>query len=205
MNRINYYANNLSFRDFILKTNPKNILNLPKFSKIVLHTTIQNNTIESTKSINSESKKIIIPFLALEMISGQKPIKTRSKQFIAGFKIKKDQLLGYKVTLRRFQMFSFFEKFVTIVLPKLRDFQGFLSSSLQNHGHISLGFQNFLLFPEIEAHYEIFEALSGLHITFVTKSFSKQSRYNIESTQLIYKNEILLFLSMYQIPTLQNN
>jgi large subunit ribosomal protein L5 len=221
MNRINYYANNQSLRDFILKTNPKNILNLPKFSKIVLHTTIQNNNIELNRStdrldakqpnhsipvINLERKKIIIPFLALEMISGQKPIKTRSKQFIAGFKIKKDQLLGYKVTLRGFQMFSFFEKFVTIVLPKLRDFQGFLSSSLQNHGHISLGFQNFLLFPEIEAHYEIFEALSGLHITFVTKSFSKRSKFAKQSfAKQSCTNEILLFLSMYQIPTSQNN
>jgi large subunit ribosomal protein L5 len=164
MNPINHYEKTLYVRDFIFKTNPKNILIKSKISKIILHTSL-----EAMSGSFAERKKILIPFLGLEMISGQKPLKTRSKKFIAGFKIKKNQLLGYKVTLRRSQMFSFFEKFINIVLPKLRDFQGLSSNSLDLHGNMNLGFQNFLFFPEIENHYEIFESLSGLQITFITQ------------------------------------
>ena len=181
MNRINNYTKTLCMRDSLFKINPKNILNISTISKIVLHTSIPISF--------SERKKILIPFLALEMISGQKPIKTRAKKFVAGFKIKKNQLLGYKVTLRKFQMLSFFSKFINIVLPKLRDFQGFQSLSLDQRGSITIGFQNFLFFPEIENHYEIFEALSGLQITFVT-TLKKNS-------------EVPLLLSMYQIPFLK--
>jgi large subunit ribosomal protein L5 len=184
MNRINYYTKTLFIRDFLFKVNPQNTLSIPTFDKIVLHTSINNSFIER--------KKILVPFLALEMISGQKPIKTRSKKFVSGFKIKKDQLLGYKVTLRDNQMSSFLEKFLNIVLPKLRDFQGFLYSSIDRRGSVTFGFKNFLFFPEIENHYEIFEALSGLQISFITNSKNGAAPHQLKQASLL--------LSMYQIP-----
>ena len=185
MNRINYYTKNLYMRDYLFKIHPKNILNIPNFSKIVLHTTIHNSEVNAT-----DSKEILLPHLALEMITGQKPFKTRAKKFVASFKVKKDQLLGYKVTLRNNQMFSFFEKFISIVLPKIRDFQGFQKTS-DKKGGISFGFQNFLLFSELENYYELFESLSGLQITFLTTSKNH--------------NETYLLLSMYQIPFFNKN
>lgn len=185
MNRINYYTKNLHMRDYLFKVNPKNILNIPIFSKIVLHTTINNSEVNL-----GDKKKILFPHLALEMICGQKPVKTRAKKFVASFKVKKDQLLGYKVTLRNSQMFSFFEKFLSVVLPKLRDFHGFKNTSDKKKG-ISFGFQNFLFFPELENHYELFESLSGLQITFITTSKNT--------------NETYFLLNMYQIPFLNKN
>jgi len=185
MNRINYYTKNLYMRDYIFKINPKNILNIPTFSKIVLHTTINNS-----QSNAIDKKKILLPHLAIEMISGQKPFKTRAKKFVATFKVKKNQLLGYKVTLRNNQMFSFFEKFLNIVLPKIRDFQGFKHIS-DKKGGISFGFQNFLFFSELENYYELFEPLSGLQITFLTTS---------KNTDQIY-----FLLSMYEVPFLNRN
>jgi len=135
------FKNYLSSRDFLFKRNPKTIFSLPSFSKIVLHTGLRTQAvgakslepigihgrsmIPSLGSAENERKKILAPLLALEMISGQKPKKTRAKKFIAGFKLKKDQLLGYQVTLRKKEMISFLEKFVHIVLPKVRDLRSF--------------------------------------------------------------------------------
>ena len=185
MNRINYYTKNLYMRDYLFKINPKNIQNIPNFSKIILHTTINHSEGNAT-----DRKKILLPHLALEMISGQKPLKTRAKNFVASFKVKKDQLLGYKVTLRHNQMSSFFEKFLSVVLPKVRDFQGFKHSS-DKRGGISFGFHNFLFFSELENHYELFQSLSGLQITFLTTSKNDDETY--------------FLLSIYQIPFLNKS
>ncbi len=181
MNRLKFYHQNLYLRDAVSKINTKNLMSIPVFSKIILHTTVKGSIQEKKVKFSS--------FLALEMICGQKPKKTRSKRFIAGFKIRKDQLLGCKVTLRKDQMFSFFEKFITATLPKVREFPGFVWNTLDKKGNLTLGFQNFLLFPELENHYEIFESLSGLQINFVTK---------IKKTK-----EISFLLTSYQFPFAQ--
>lgn len=248
MNRFQYYQNNILSRDFILKTHCKNIMEVPILSKIVLNTSIKNssraslireadkkrgtNTGELSRenfSIINDKNRNISSLIALEIISGQKLKKTRSKKFIAGFKLRKGELIACKVTLRGERMSSFFEKLVMIVFPKLRDFQGLSvnkvdntsknsihralrldennsvlqspiigqhktignqknlqHNSFDNHGNISFGIQNLLLFPELESHYELFESLKGFQVTLVTNARNNK--------------EALLLLSGHQIP-----
>ena len=188
MNRLKSYTQNLYLRESVYKINTKNIMSVPVFSKIILHTTL--------KGILQEKKFILPSFLALEMICGQKAKKTRSKKFVAGFKIRKDQLLGCKITLRREQMFSFFEKFLTVILPKVRDFPGFSYNALDKNGNLTFGFQNFLLFPELENHYEIFESLNGLQIQFVT------SNKNMKNVPFLFTSYQFPFFQKYLLKVL---
>lgn len=223
MNRFEFYNNHILSRDFVLKTNCMNIMQMPTFSKIVLNTSIKNYSqgLEGTnqkleqnlRSIGTTGNRNFSSFIALEMICGQKLKKTRSKKFIAGFKLRKDELIACKVTLRGIRMFSFFEKLIMVVLPKLRDLgtETFLDSkksfrgqknqfrgsvapesprssklySFDNHGNVSFGLENFLLFPELENHYELFEYLTGFQITLVTNA-----KNNKEARLLFSGNQI---------------
>jgi large subunit ribosomal protein L5 len=208
MNRFQFHHHHILSRDFILKSQVKNVMKVPILSKIVLNTSIKsssrgtptNSSQKGTSSMTAQDKnRNLSSLIALEMICGQKLKKTRSKKFIAGFKLRKGELIACKVTLRGNRMFSFFEKLVLVVLPKLRDFQGLgnkettvFSSmeptkpsikpndsskyfSFDNHGNISFGLQNFLLFPELENHYELFESLTGFQITLVTNANNHQA------------------------------
>ena len=203
MNRFQFYHNNILSRDFLLKTHAKNIMKVPALSKIVLNASIKNAS-RASQEIHQKGRNLqdrntnLSAFIALEMICGQKFKKTRSKRFIAGFKLRKGELIACKGTLRGIRMFSFFEKLIMVVLPKLRDFQSlgnvamtgksFQSSpysSFDHHGNISFGLQNFLLFPELENHYELFESLSGFQVTFVTNA-----KNNPEARLLLSGNQI---------------
>jgi large subunit ribosomal protein L5 len=203
MNRFQFHHHHILSRDFILKSQVKNVMRVPILSKIVLNTSIKSSsrgtpTNSSQKGISSmtvqDKNRNLSSLIALEMICGQKLKKTRSKKFIAGFKLRKGELIACKVTLRGNRMFSFFEKLVLVVLPKLRDFQGLGNKetsyegktsmkrndsskyySFDNHGNISFGLQNFLLFPELENHYELFESLAGFQITCVTNAKNHQA------------------------------
>lgn len=173
MNRLQSYYQNVYKRDSLLKTDSQNINQVPTFSKIILNTSI--------KATLQDKKKIASTFIALEMISGQKTKKTRSKNFIASFKLRKDQLIGCKVTLRGKELFFFLEKLIYVILPKIRDFNGFQVLSLDQKGNLSFGLQNILLFPELENHYELFESLNGLQITLVLNAKNKERALNLLS------------------------
>jgi len=159
------------------------------------------------------------------MICGQKLKKTRSKKFIAGFKLRKNQLIACKATLRGIRMFSFLEKLILVVFPKLRDFQGVgpkdtvyfrdnkctwivergiksgtiqgkflgthgqnVNSSFDGKGNISFGLENFLLFPELENHYELFGSLKGCQIILGTTA-----KNPYEARLLLSANQIPFF------------
>lgn len=235
MSRFQYYNNNIFSRDFLLKTQEQNVMKVPFLSKIVLNTSIKNSnqgtreTIVSSKGSSTSSAsnlqdksrfaQNLSSLIALEMICGQKSKKTRSQKFIAGFKLRKGELIACKVTLRDVRMFSFLEKLQMIVFPKLRDFQGLSAlrarsgqsfrdrnvgnisattpgrkrsqkDSFDNHGNISFGLQNFLLFPELESHYELFESLKGFQVTLVTKMFHRGQNHE----------EVRLLLTGNQMP-----
>jgi ribosomal protein L5 len=147
MNRFNFYHQIIFSRDFLLKTNGKNIMKIPSFSKIILNTSIKashrlastsgnrktsNQLVTTTAKLSNQeggaikSTDNLSALIALELLCGQKLKKTRSKRFIAAFKLKKNELIASKVSLRKIQMFNFFEKLNMIILPKLKDFQGFV-------------------------------------------------------------------------------
>lgn len=104
-------------------------------------------------------------------ITGQKPVKTLARKSIAGFKVRKGMPIGAKVTLRKDKMYEFFDRLVSIVLPRLRDFQG-IKPSFDKEGNLSIGIKEHTVFPEINL--DKVKNIHGLQITFVTTTKNKE-------------------------------
>ena len=114
----------------------------------------------------SDKKILTAAMDDLKKISGQKPISTKARKSIAGFKIRKDYALGCKVTLRRRRMYDFLERLITVALPRSRDFRGLSSRSFDGRGNYSLGIAEQIVFPEIQ--YEKIDVIRGLDVTINT-------------------------------------
>ena len=104
----------------------------------------------------------------LTKIAGQKPVVTKSKKAIAGFKIRDNVPIGAMVTLRGVQMYEFLDRFVTIALPRVRDFRGISGRSFDGRGNYNIGVKEQIIFPEIE--YDKVDALRGLNISITTSA-----------------------------------
>ena len=102
----------------------------------------------------------------LTKIAGQKPVVTKSKKAIAGFKIRENQPIGCMVTLRGVQMYEFLDRFVTVALPRVRDFRGISGRAFDGRGNYNIGVKEQIIFPEIE--YDKVDALRGLNISITT-------------------------------------
>lgn len=112
-------------------------------------------------------KKVLDNAVAdLTKIAGQKPVVTKSKKAIAGFKIRENQPIGCMVTLRGVQMYEFLDRFVTIALPRVRDFRGISGRAFDGRGNYNIGVKEQIIFPEIE--YDKVDALRGLNISITT-------------------------------------
>lgn len=157
-NRFKLYYDHVICQDLILKQNYSTIFQLPSFKKVIINT--------SSKLYLIDKKYIAPSILGVELITGQKPKLTYAKKSIASFKIRENQLLGCKVTLRGAPLYLFLELVVTIILPRLRDFSGISLKSFDKYGNFSLGFSNLMIFPELENHFEFFELFKGLNINF---------------------------------------
>lgn len=136
----------------------KNVMEIPKLTKIVVNSCVRDaglnqNQIEST--VNE-----------IFLITGQKPVVTKAKKSIAGFKIREGMGLGAKVTLRGKIMYEFLDRLVNIALPRVRDFKGFSHKQFDSKGNFSIGLKEQLVFPEIN--YDKVEKVRGMNITFVT-------------------------------------
>lgn len=136
-------------------TNP---LQVPRLEKIVLNMGV-TEAVSDSKAVNAAAAE-------LALIAGQKPVITRAKNSIAGFKIREGMPLGCKVTLRRAHMYEFLDRLVNIALPRVRDFRGISSKSFDGCGNYSLGIKEQIIFPEIN--YDKVDKVRGLDITFVT-------------------------------------
>jgi large subunit ribosomal protein L5 len=113
------------------------------------------------------NKKAIEHVVAqIEQITGQKAVVTKARKSIAVYKIRKGLAIGVKVTLRGEKMFFFLDKLINIVIPRLRDFRGITSTSVDQHGNLNLGFTEQTIFPEIE--YDKIDKIRGLEVTIVT-------------------------------------
>ena len=176
--RLQFYYNSIITQDLLLKNNYTSIMEIPTLEKIVLNT---------TSNIYAIDKKNLVPaLLALELITGQKAKFTSAKKSIAPFKIREKQILGSKVTLRGKQLYNFLNIFITIVLPRLRDFSGISKKSIDTAGNFSFGFTNILLFPHVENQFEFFQNFRGFNINFSTIRSSQQKSH--------------LLYSAYQLP-----
>ena len=136
----------------------KNINQCPKLVKITI-----NNGLGDIKD-NAKSVQLAQQELAL--ISGQKAVLTKAKKSVANFKVREGMNVGVKVTLRQDRMYDFFDKLVSIALPRVRDFKGVPSKSFDGRGNYAMGVKEQLIFPEIQ--YDQVEKVRGFDICFVT-------------------------------------
>ena len=136
----------------------KSIMEVPRLTKITLNMGVSEAVAD---------KKIMDNAVAdLTKIAGQKPVVTKAKKAIAGFKIREGQAIGCMVTLRGAQMYEFLDRFVTVALPRVRDFRGISGKSFDGRGNYNVGVKEQIIFPEIE--YDKVDALRGLNISITT-------------------------------------
>ena len=136
----------------------KNVYQIPKLDKIVI-----NMGVGEAK----ENAKILEAAMSdLELITGQKPVATKSKNSVANFKIREGMPIGCKVTLRGEKMYEFLDRLVNLALPRVRDFRGVNPNAFDGRGNYALGIKEQLIFPEIE--YDKIDKVRGMDIIFVT-------------------------------------
>lgn len=136
----------------------KSIMEVPHLEKIVINMGVGEAA--------SNSKAIEEAMADLTLIAGQRPVVTKSKKSVANFKLRQGQAIGCKVTLRGVRMYDFFDKLITIALPRVRDFRGVSKNSFDGRGNYALGVKEQLIFPEIE--YDKVDKVRGMDIIFVT-------------------------------------
>ena len=141
-----------------------NIMSVPKLEKVVVNAGVGK--------MLKEGDKIEEVFESISQITGQRPIKTKAKKAVAGFKVREDMEIGIKVTLRGKKMWSFMDRLVGVSLPRTRDFQGIKSSSVDSNGNINIGIKEQIIFPEISP--EKVKNIFGMQITVVTSAVNKQ-------------------------------
>ncbi|MDR3439264.1 50S ribosomal protein L5 [Telmatospirillum sp.] len=142
-------------------TNP---MQVPRLEKIVVNMGVGEAA--------QDAKKIEGALTDLTAIAGQKPVVTKAKTSIAGFKLRENQVVGCKVTLRKERMYEFFDRLITIALPRVRDFRGLNSKSFDGRGNYALGLKEQLVFPEIN--YDRVDRVRGMDIVFVTSAKSDE-------------------------------
>ena len=142
----------------IKKFNYENVNQVPKLVKITINSGLGD--------VKDNSKSIQLAQEELKIISGQKPVLTQAKKSVANFKIREGQSVGMKVTLRGTRMYEFFDKFVSIALPRVRDFRGVSKKSFDGRGNYSMGVKEQLIFPEIS--YDQVEKVRGFDICITT-------------------------------------
>ena len=138
----------------------KSVMEVPHLEKIVINMGVGEGA--------SNAKEVEDAVADLTLIAGQKPVVTKAKKAIANFKLREGAPIGCKVTLRGLRMFDFFDKLVSIDLPRVRDFHGVPSSSFDGRGNYALGVKEQLIFPEID--YDKISHLRGMDIIIVTSA-----------------------------------
>ena len=146
--------------DLMAKFGYKSIMEVPRLTKITLNMGV-------SEAVND--KKVMEHAVGdLTKIAGQKPVVTKSRKAIAGFKIRENMPIGCMVTLRGARMYEFLDRFVTVSLPRVRDFRGISGRSFDGRGNYNVGVKEQIIFPEIE--YDKIDAIRGLNISITTSA-----------------------------------
>ncbi len=153
------------------KFNYSSKMEVPKIEKIVINMGVGE--------ASHDAKFIEAAVKDLEQIAGQKPVVTKARKSIAGFKIREGQVIGAKVTLRGENMYNFMEKLIKIALPRVRDFRGVSKTSFDGKGNYTLGVKEQIIFPEIE--YDQILKIRGMDIVFVTTAKSNEEAFELLS------------------------
>lgn len=147
----------------------KNVMQVPKMDKIVVNVGL-GEAIQNIKALDAASNDVAL-------ISGQKPVITKASKSIASFKLRKGMPIGCMVTLRRERMYEFYQKLVTIVLPRVRDFRGVSPKSFDGRGNYTLGLKEQIIFPEIE--YDKVDRVRGMNITVATTAGTDEEAFEL--------------------------
>ncbi len=168
---ISWKEGNLVVPELQKKHNYKSIMEVPKIEKIVVNMGVGDAT--------TNSKLIEAAVADLAIITGQKPVITKAKKSIAGFKVREGQPIGCMVTLRGENMYNFMDKLISIGLPRVRDFRGVSPRAFDGRGNYTLGIKEQLIFSEIE--YDNVVKVRGMDIVFVTTAKTNEESFDLLS------------------------
>ncbi|ABQ25284.1 50S ribosomal protein L5 [Geotalea uraniireducens] len=164
MARLNELYNKEMVPQLMKDFNYRNVMEVPKLEKIVVNMGL-GEAIQNVKILDSAVDEMAV-------ITGQKPIITKAKKSIAGFKLRQGMPIGCAVTLRKDKMYEFLDRLVNVSLPRVRDFKGISGKAFDGNGNYSLGVKEQLIFPEIN--YDKIDKIKGLNITIVTTAKSDE-------------------------------
>ena len=151
------------------KFNYKSVMQVPKLDKIVINIGCGDAT-HNSKLLDAACNDLL-------QITGQKPVVTKAKKSIAGFKIREGQAIGCKVTLRGERMYNFLDKLISVSLPRVRDFRGVSSKSFDGRGNYTLGIKEQLIFPEIN--FDEVVKVRGMDIVIVTSAKTNEEAFDL--------------------------
>lgn len=155
------------------------VMQVPRLQKITLNMGVSEAVSDKKVMDNAVSD--------LTKIAGQKPVVTKSKRPIAGFKIREGQAIGAMVTLRGVRMYEFLDRFVTVALPRVRDFRGISGRSFDGRGNYNIGVKEQIIFPEIE--YDKIDVIRGMNISITTSAKSDdECRALLTAFKFLFKN-----------------
>ena len=175
MNRLNQKYNDEIVKKLMEKFNYSSVMECPKLVKIVINMGV-GDAIANPKALEEAVSE-------MTAIAGQKPVVTKAKKSIANFKLREGMSIGCKVTLRGERMYDFFDKLVTIALPRVRDFRGVSADSFDGRGNYALGIKEQIIFPEIE--YDKIDRVRGMDVIIATTAKTDEEA-----------RELLIFFNM---------
>jgi large subunit ribosomal protein L5 len=147
----------------------KSVMQVPKIQKICIN--------KGIGAAVADKKLIDVGLEEITTISGQKAVATRSKKDISNFKLRNDQAIGVKVTLRGDKMYEFLDRLVNVALPRVRDFKGISDKGFDGRGNYTLGVKEQIIFPEISI--DKVQKINGMDITFVTNANTDEESYEL--------------------------
>ena len=169
MNRLKERYNNEIIKSLMTKFNYSSVMQVPAMEKIVINIGV-GDAVSNSKLLDEAVEE-------LTLIAGQKPVITRAKKSIAGFKLREGMPIGCKVTLRGERMYEFLDKLINISLPRVRDFRGVPKNSFDGRGNYTLGVKEQLIFPEIN--FDKVNKLRGMDIVFVTTAKTDEEGHEL--------------------------
>ena len=169
MNRLREKYNKEVVPKLIDKYNYSSVMEVPKIEKIVINIGV-GEAVQNSKLLEAAVKE-------LELITDSKPVVTKAKKSIAGFKLREGQEIGCKVTLRGEKMYNFMDKLISIALPGVRDFRGVSPKAFDGRGNYTLGIKEQMIFAEIE--YDNIVKTRGMDIVFVTTAKSNDEAFDL--------------------------
>ncbi len=158
MNRLKEKYKNEIVKSLMQKFNYRSVMEVPKIEKIVVNMGV-GDAVQNPKVLDSAVEELMA-------ITGQKPLVTRAKKSIAGFKLREGMPIGAKVTLRGDRMYHFLDKLISVALPRVRDFRGVSKKAFDGRGNYTLGIKEQLIFPEIE--FDKVNKVRGMDVVIVT-------------------------------------